>query len=110
MRTKSGRAAAGGLLVALALPLFYLTLAKLIEGGVITFERTGLAFETLNSLVVSATAQLVLSLIGIGIVGTGLGLRSAAPWIAIYGLGLPVLAFAWFIGFAVFGGAIGSPF
>jgi len=110
MPTKSGRAAGGGLLLTIVSPLFYWTLAKLIEGGAVTVERTGVVFEALNSLGLSATVQLVLSIVGIRIVGTALGFRSAGPWIVIYGLGLPAVAFAWFIGFATFGGAIGSPF
>lgn len=109
MTAPSWRTVALGAPIALAMPLLYLVLAYLFGSGLVP-EPTGPVDEALSSLGLNATIGSVLALLGLSMIGRGANLRSAWAWIVLVVLGLPVIAFVWFLSYATLGGATGSPF
>lgn len=109
MRIRSWRGILLGALIALALPLAYWALAKLIDSGSMT-APAGSFNDVLKSLGLNASLELVLGSLGIWIVGRGAGFQSPWAWLALILIAVPVLAFVWFLSYATLGGAMGSPF
>lgn len=104
------RAFAGGLLLAFALPIFYSLLAVLVGNGDLSIDRGSGGFTLLNNLGVQAFAQVVLTVVGLGLAGRGAGISRPLTWLALFVVGFPVIALIWFMAYASFGGAMGSPF
>jgi hypothetical protein len=98
-----------GALIALALPLTYLILAKLIDNGTVRVPPGSLN-DLLKSLGLNASAGIALALLGIWTAGRGARLTSRWAWLALVAIALPVLSFVWFMTYATLGGATGSPF
>jgi hypothetical protein len=108
-RARSWQGVVVGALIALAPPIAYLVLAKLIESGTVA-APTGSFNDVLKDLQLNAGIGLILALLGIRAIGRGAGLRSPWAWLALIVIALPVIAFVWFMGYAILGGATGSPF
>ncbi|MES2208775.1 MAG: hypothetical protein V4515_01140 [Chloroflexota bacterium] len=110
MTRRSWRGVVIGACIALVLPISYRVLAALVEAGLVQFERTDAVFGVIWNVELSAIVAILLGLLGLRIVGRATGIRNSIAWFALVIVGLPVLLVAWFIGFATFGGAMGSPF
>ena len=110
MGIRSYRAVVGGILLAIALPILYAVLGTLITNGALSLERSSALFAVLHNLGVSAMAQLGLGVLGARVMGSGLGLQHPVAWLALVIVVVLATGFAWFVGFALFGGAMGSPF
>jgi hypothetical protein len=106
----SRRGIALGALIALALPIAYLSLASLVQRGIIDLDRTEGFKEMLNSLSLQATIGIILILIGISTAGRAAGLTNPFVWLLLFVVAGPLLGFLWFLSYAVLGGALGSPF
>ncbi len=101
---------AGGLALAGALPLVYAALANLIAAGIVELERSSILFGVIGNLGLSVLVQLVLALFGVRLAGVAIGLRHPLAWFALSVALIVPSGFAWFMGYAMFGGAMGSPF
>jgi hypothetical protein len=103
---RSWRAAAGGVFLALLVPIVCLALAWLLGSGLVSYDR-------LKALVIPwfglVLAEVLLGPIGVGIALWSLGARGAAL-AALIVLFLPVLAIVWFLCLATLSGAMGDPF
>jgi hypothetical protein len=110
MALRSRRGVIVGAVIALALPISYAVFALLLTNGIVQFTREGLLNELISSLSLNAAAGFVLALLGIVIAGRAARLQSLWAWLGLMIIGLPVLAFVWFITYATLGGAMGSPF
>jgi hypothetical protein len=109
IQARSWRGAVVGALIALAMPITHLALAKFIENGILA-PPTGALNDVLKDLGLNAAVGFVLVLFGIRTIGRGARLQSPWAWLALIVIALPVLAFVWFMGYAILGGATGSPF
>lgn len=109
MTERSLRTATLGAAIALGMPAGYLIMAYLIASRVVP-EPGGPINDALKSLGLNATVGFVLALLGLSMIGQGAALRSAWAWIALAVLGLPAIAFIWFLSYATLGSATGSPF
>lgn len=109
MTRKSSCGVVVGALIALVVPISYRVPAGLFETGMVHFERTDAIFGVIWNAELSAIVEVRLGLLGLRIVGRAAGIRNSIAWFALVIVGLPVLLVAWFIGFATFGGAMGSP-
>jgi hypothetical protein len=103
------RAIGLGVLIALAAPISYLALAKLIESGIVAVP-SGPFNDLIKSLGLNASVGFILAVVGLGALGRGAGLQSPWAWLVVLVLGLPMLMVVWFFGYAILGGATGSPF
>ncbi|MDP9483759.1 MAG: hypothetical protein M3P84_11130 [Chloroflexota bacterium] len=110
MTTRSWPGVAIGALIALILPITYWLLARLVENGAVQIPETGMPRNLIQSLDLNVIAQLTLTIVGIWIVGRSAGLQSTLAWLSLFLVGLPVLAFVWFVTYATLGGTLGSPF
>jgi len=107
MTITSRRGLVVGLGIALAMPISYWVLALLVEHGIAPYDQMK---ALLNPLTAIAETELVLGPIGIGIAGWSAGVRSAFAWLALFIVGIPVLAIVWFFCVVTLSGALGEPF
>ena len=96
-----------GLGIALALPLANLIVAILWDRRIVVFDPEGAVVQALK---LTFAWEFFLGPIGIVVAGWSAGVRSPLVWSALFLLGIPVLAFLWFVGVAMVGGLSGSPF
>lgn len=83
-----------GAFIALALPISCWVLAQLVEAGIAPYDQLR---ALLGPLCMIALAEVLLGPIGLYVAARGAGPRGSGPlpWIAVFGLGIPVFAFAW---------------
>jgi len=104
---RSGRGLLAGLFVALVVPISFLGLALLVQGGIAPYDGV---HELMSVLSPIALTEVLLGPVGIVIAGRAVGLRGAPAWIAAVVLGIPVLGFIWFLCVATLSGTLGNPF
>ena len=93
-------------MVATFIPFLNLVVATLWGNGIVALEPNGPFVQALEGI-----APLGLLLGPIGLIVFGLAVRfGGVRWIALFVVGLPVLAILWFIGAAYLGGLAGEPF
>lgn len=97
----------GGLLIALALPVLNLVVAQLWNGRIVMFDPDGAVIGFLQA---TALWEVVLGPIGIVVAGRSASIRSPLGWFNLFLVGIPVLAWLWFVGVASVGGLAGEPF
>ncbi len=107
MTVKAWRGLVVGAFIALVVPISYWVLALLVENGIAPYDQT---HSLLNLLGLISLSEVLLGPIGILIAGRGAGLRGAIAWLALIIVGVPVLAFIWFLCVATLSGALGNPF
>jgi hypothetical protein len=103
---RSWRGAAGGVLVALLVPIMCLTLAWLLGSGLVSYDELRALVNPWFGL---ALAEVLLGPIGVGIALWSVGVRGAAL-VALIVVFLPVLVIIWFLCLATLSGALGEPF
>ncbi len=96
-----------GVLIALAVPFSSLVVAFLWDRGMLPLEPNGAFVQTLQA---TAPWELILGPVGIVVAGRSAGLRGFLAWLGLIVVGVPVLAFVWFVGVAYLGGLAGEPF
>jgi hypothetical protein len=107
MRTLTRPGVIAGLLIALALPLVNLIVAQLWERQIVTFDPDGPVIGVLQA---TFLWEAFLGPIGLVVAGRSAGIRSPLGWFNVFAVGIPVLAWLWFIGVASVGGQAGEPF
>jgi hypothetical protein len=103
---RSWRVAAGGVLLALLVPILCLALAWLLGSGLVSYDQLRALVTPWFGLVL---AEVLLGPIGVGIALWSVGLRGTAL-AALIVLFLPVLVIVWFLCLATLSGAMGDPF
>jgi len=64
----------------------------------------------IGALQATALLEVLLGPIGIVVAGRAAGIQSRLAWFNLFVVGIPVLAWLWFIGVASVGGLAGEPF
>ena len=106
--TVSKAGIAGGLAIALALPVVERIIVVLLENGVVGADETRPILSVFGPLV--WISLLVLGPVGIAVVGRSLGIRRWPTWLSFLLAAVPLFLIVWFLSAAMLSGALGNPF
>lgn len=96
-----------GAFLAMVVPISFLTVAKLMDFGIVLIVRESSTMQSLTSI---ALTEALLGPIGIVIGGRSARIRGAMAWLGYTVVAVPVLVFVWFVCVVTLSGALGSPF
>lgn len=106
MTVRSSPQVATGLIVALAVPVFFGSLTVLLENGIVSVDEP---IDWTPSTVI-ALSEIVLGPLGVVIAGRGAGVRGAIAWLILLAVTIPALLLVWFYSVVLLSGALGAPF
>jgi len=106
MTVRSYRQVAAGVVVALAVPVFFRLCTLLIEHGIMSIDEP---IDWTPSTII-ALSEIVLGPLGVVIAGRGAGVRGVIAWIVLLVVTIPILFLVWAFCVLMLSAALGAPF